>query len=537
MNEKSEIKKCEICKEYASNLCLQCMIYYCDACYKFVHDKKENNNHKKEKIDLYVPIDTKCSIHEKYPIDYFCLDEKELCCSNCIVKNIHYSHKILEINDEESLKKENISIESSKKEFNEIFNKIKNIKENLEKEMNEIDKLYDKIYSEVTKAYEIKHEKLIKEENNLKENLQNEVTKVKEKLEEYSTESNRIIKVYERIIKGIEKLEKEEKSMIKILSYVSRMNKNQKKTKNLLTELMRNIKISYIEDETSIKYDDYFFSGIQIPKDLKFKDISNNSFIINWNIDNIDLTNINKSDIKFKVEIRKENNNEKFKKVYEDKEKECFIKDLEENTNYEIRICSFCDDLIGQWCEIQKVKTSQIDSSILRHSDNQKKYLEKIFEWTGYKRMDLLYRGSRDGTTSKIFHEKCDHKGPTICLYENEKGYIFGGFSSISWTSDGNTHEAKNSFIFTLTNIHGIEPTKFINNDSSNVNHHSGRGPCFGNYNDIQVFADYSNSNCVSAFPCNYKDNSGKGKSIFTGDFNNDNSNFRMKDIEVFKVS
>ena len=74
-------------------------------------------------------------------------------------------------------------------------------------------------------------------------------------------------------------------------------------------------------------------------------------------------------------------------------------------------------------------------------------------------------------------------------------------------------------------------------NDSSNVNHHSGRGPCFGNYNDIQVFADYSNSNCVSVFPCNYKDNSGKGKSIFTGDFNNDNSNFRMKDIEVFKVS
>ena len=25
--------------------------------------------------------------------------------------------------------------------------------------------------------------------------------------------------------------------------------------------------------------------------------------------------------------------------------------------------------------------------------------------------MELLYRGSRDGTTSKIFHEKCDNKG------------------------------------------------------------------------------------------------------------------------------
>ena len=158
-DQPSVIKKCEICKEYATNLCLQCMIYYCDNCYKYVHDKKENNNHKKEKIDLYVPIDTKCSIHTKYPIDYFCLDEKgniillyniiflilELCCSNCLVKNIHYGHKILEINDEESLKKENITIESSKNEFNNIFTKIKNIKEKIEKEMTEIDNLYDKI--------------------------------------------------------------------------------------------------------------------------------------------------------------------------------------------------------------------------------------------------------------------------------------------------------------------------------------------------------------------------------------------------------
>ena len=36
--------------------------------------------------------------------------------------------------------------------------------------------------------------------------------------------------------------------------------------------------------------------------------------------------------------------------------------------------------------------------------------------------MELLYRGSRDGTTSNIFHNKCDNKGPTICLYKNEKG-------------------------------------------------------------------------------------------------------------------
>lgn len=42
--------------------------------------------------------------------------------------------------------------------------------------------------------------------------------------------------------------------------------------------------------------------------------------------------------------------------------------------------------------------------------------------------MILLYRGTKDGTTSYKFHEKCDDQGPTICLYKNEKGHIFGGY-------------------------------------------------------------------------------------------------------------
>ena len=452
------------------------------------------------------------------------------------MKNIHYSHKIIEIEDEESLKKENITLEASKKECNELFEKINNMKENIEKEMIEINKLYDTIFSEVTKSFEIKHEKLLKEENDLKDKLQTEVTKIKEKLENYLTESKNMIKINERINKGLNIIEKEDKSLIKILSYVSKMSKYQKDTKILLAELIPNLKISFIEEETKIKYDKYFFNGIQTPTDIEAFEITNNSFKLKWKIEDLNIININKKDIKFRVDLRKENKKEKFKKVYEGSELECLIENLEANTNYEIRICSIYQHLISQWSELKKVKTIDIDSIILGQSKNHKKFLEKIFEWTGYKRMELLYRGSRDGTTSKAFHEKCDHKGPTICLYKNQKEYIFGGFASISWTSDGNTHEAKNSFIFTLTNIHGTEPTKFTNKDSSNVNHHSSRGPCFGNYNDIQVYEDYSLSDCCSTFPCNYKDSLGKGKSIFTGDYNNDNNKFKISEIEVFKI-
>ncbi len=66
--------------------------------------------------------------------------------------------------------------------------------------------------------------------------------------------------------------------------------------------------------------------------------------------------------------------------------------------------------------------------------------------------MKLLYRGTRDGMTSKDFHDKCDNKGKTICLFLNDKGNIFGGYSSIPWTRDGGEKKSNDCFIFTLTN-------------------------------------------------------------------------------------
>ena len=41
-----------------------------------IHSIKENSNHKKEKIDYYVPIDTRCPDHPKVELNLFCLEEK-----------------------------------------------------------------------------------------------------------------------------------------------------------------------------------------------------------------------------------------------------------------------------------------------------------------------------------------------------------------------------------------------------------------------------------------------------------------------------
>ena len=76
MEKDNSLKKCEICEIEATSLCLKCNSYYCDSCFKYVHEKKAKNNNKREKIDYFVPIPTKCSDHPQIPINLYCLDEK-----------------------------------------------------------------------------------------------------------------------------------------------------------------------------------------------------------------------------------------------------------------------------------------------------------------------------------------------------------------------------------------------------------------------------------------------------------------------------
>ena len=342
-----------------------------------------------------------------------------------------------------------------------------NLKNNIEKEITKIDTLYDQVNKETTKSFELKHEQLIKEENELKEKLQNEVTKVKEKMEKSLSKINNIIKICEKIKKGIKTLEKEEKNMIKTLTYVSKINKNKKEMNLLFSELMKNIKISFIGKENNIKYEEYYFNVIPFPKNIEFLEIGS-SFKIIWKIEDINILNINNKQIKYKVEIRKENNNEKFEKIYEGNNNNYLVENLNKNTNYEIRICSFYNELISNWTEILKVKTKDFLSIILSESGREKEFLNKILEWSGYKRMELIYRASKDGGTSNDFHNKCDNKGPTICLYKNEKGNIFGGYAPISWDKNvGYYRSAPDSFIYILTNIHNTQPTKFPNSNQN----------------------------------------------------------------------
>ena len=75
--KKKNYKQCDMCKDAeATSFCPQWFSYYCEPCFKPVHERQKNKEHKKEKIDYFAPIDTRCPEHEGDSVSLFCLDEK-----------------------------------------------------------------------------------------------------------------------------------------------------------------------------------------------------------------------------------------------------------------------------------------------------------------------------------------------------------------------------------------------------------------------------------------------------------------------------
>lgn len=166
------------------------------------------------------------------------------------------------------------------------------------------------------------------EENTLKDNLDNKVTQTKEKLENFLSESYNIIKLNERINKGIKSIKKnDEKNVIQNLSYISKINKSKKALIRLIEEPMKNLKIVYDMEKSNIKYEEYNFNITPIPRNIRF--VYNGYWNVKWELDEkFTKENI---DIKFKVEIS-ETDKENYIKVYEGNNSFCIL-EFNNNTN------------------------------------------------------------------------------------------------------------------------------------------------------------------------------------------------------------
>ena len=231
-------------------------------------------------------------------------------------------------------------------------------------------------------------------------------------------------------------------------------------------------------------------------------------------------------------------------RIYESgQEKECTVEGLSYDTEYSFCVQGGMGASWGGWSDAINIRTKRLLGDSKMISDDKVKgatFANKLCLWCGTDKFELLYRGTRDGFGAYDFHRLCDNKGKTLVLIKNTSGHVFGGFASVPWSSPflfSSYKQAPGSFLFTLTNMYGIQPIKFPlknENDGSAVEHDGRYGPTFGSGRDIIIYSNCdTNANSHSDFS-SYKDTTGKGHSIFSSNPKSDH--FQVQEIEVLKV-
>lgn len=194
--------------------------------------------------------------------------------------------------------------------------------------------------------------------------------------------------------------------------------------------------------------------------------------------------------------------------------------------------------------KIKKVFELNIDTNILNKEDLSEDFflfskLKEMYQYNRFIRLTLVYRGSRDGDSSKNFHNKCDLIGPNITLIRTKKGFIFGGFTIKSWKhlykdvkkdndEYGTEYNDKECFCFSVDlqkiyrNVKPNENAIFCNNKY---------GAIFCGF--LKVFDEYSKNGGICG---KIKDNcfGGQEKDY---EFNGGEEMFDIDEIEVFQIS
>ena len=150
--------------------------------------------------------------------------------------------------------------------------------------------------------------------------------------------------------------------------------------------------------------------------------------------------------------------------------------------------------------------------------------------------MKLLYRASDNEYSSRIFHEKCNNQGPTICIMHNEYDYIFGGYTSISWNLDGEYYMADpTSFLFIIrptVEYVGLKETEKSGDRA--IWSDGGFGPVFGKGNDVCIYNKCHESKYNSLRSVTYDIDIKKMCGVEPDTYSR--AEFIVKDYEVFAI-
>ena len=157
------------------------------------------------------------------------------------------------------------------------------------------------------------------------------------------------------------------------------------------------------------------------------------------------------------------------------------IEELKDNKAYLIRVCGMNQSGWGIYSSliIGSTKKLVIDSKIL--SGKEKVQLMKFIPKGAKSKWKLIYRASINGFSGSTFHSICNGKSPTVVVVHTTLNYVFGGYTSMAWTSNGNYARDNQALIFLLRSQRKDKPQKWgVQNVGYSVNHNGSYGPTFG---------------------------------------------------------
>ncbi|EXX73155.1 hypothetical protein RirG_062690 [Rhizophagus irregularis DAOM 197198w] len=178
--------------------------------------------------------------------------------------------------------------------------------------------------------------------------------------------------------------------------------------------------------------------------------------------------------------------------------------------------------------------SKHIDSKVItsQHAELISKWIDrleitdKLTSSYGFK---LILRGSRDGFTSRKFHEVCDDQTNIVVIVKvKQSNEILGGYNPATWKSGYRFSTTRNSFIFSFKNNDGIENfilSRVMDEEYAILNNPT-CGPSFGN-GDLILSGEESSSGYCESY-CE--------KSSYERLIRETESEFSVEEYEIFQI-
>ena len=290
-------------------------------------------------------------------------------CPYCLVDNKHDDkHHLIDIKDKKSLEKNDITYKKIILENDEICNNLIKLCDKIEEETKKIDNSHKEILNEITLSFEKKRQNLDETEKDFKSKLNIKVKQIKEKFTKNVDLFNEILQICEKTKENVKNyLNKKDINEIKLLYYISEINKNNELANSLTKTPIKTSNI-FFKYDSYIDYKDYYFNGIPIPDYINITKKGKKLFL-SWDND-LSIEDFGQSNMKYLLQIKEGKNISNYETV----QKNFLLDKYEKDTDYEIKIRIKINDRIGDWSKIKKFREESLKSG--ENSNNSKKNLQ-----------------------------------------------------------------------------------------------------------------------------------------------------------------